>query len=67
MSAPGRFKWAIALQLAWFPALFIAWVVIAAGTIQGDALRFGPTGADAARDTPQFCLWPDNVEHLRAH
>ena len=42
-------------------------VVIAAGTIQGGALRFGPTGADAARDTPQFCLWPDNVEHLRTH
>jgi hypothetical protein len=42
-------------------------VVIAAGTIQGGALRFDPTGADAARDVPQFCLWPDNVEHLRAH
>lgn len=42
-------------------------VVAAAGTIQGGALRFGPTGADAARETPQFCLWPDNVEHLRPH
>ena len=42
-------------------------VVVVAGTIQGGALRFGPAGADATREMPQFCLWPDNVAHLRIH
>lgn len=41
--------------------------VVAVGTIQGGALRFAPAGADAAHETPQFCLWPGNVEHLRTH
>jgi hypothetical protein len=42
-------------------------VVLAAGTIQGGALRFAPARADAANETPLFCLWPGNVEHLRTH
>jgi hypothetical protein len=42
-------------------------IVIAAGTIQGGALRFQPTGEDLAREAPRFCLWPDNVAHVRTH
>jgi hypothetical protein len=42
-------------------------VVVVAGTMQGGALRFHPTGADVAREAPQFCLWPDNVVHVRTH
>jgi len=42
-------------------------IVMVEGTMQGDSLRFRPVGADAGRAAPQFCLWPDNVEHVRMH
>lgn len=47
-----------------------AWVghiVEVEGTMQGGALRYHPIGADAGREAPEFCLWPDNVEHVRMH
>lgn len=42
-------------------------VVMVDGTVQGGALRFRPTGEDVGREAPGFCLWPENVEHLRLH
>jgi hypothetical protein len=42
-------------------------IVSAAGTMQGGALRFLPTGEDVAREPPRFCLWPANVVHWRTH
>jgi hypothetical protein len=37
------------------------------GTIEGGALRFHRIGVAPAWERPQFCLWPDNVRHLRTH
>jgi hypothetical protein len=42
-------------------------IVTAAGTMQGGALRFNATGEDGAREAPRFCLWPDQVVHVRMH
>lgn len=42
-------------------------IVVAAGTMPGGALRFQPTGADVGHAAPGFCLWPDNVVHMRMH
>jgi hypothetical protein len=37
------------------------------GSIEGGALRFHRIGVAPAWERPQFCLWPDNVRHLRTH
>jgi hypothetical protein len=42
-------------------------IVMVDGTIQGGALRFHRIGVAPAWERPQFCLWPDNVRHVRTH
>jgi hypothetical protein len=41
--------------------------VMVDGTIPGGALRFHRIGVAPAWERPQFCLWPDNVTHVRTH
>jgi hypothetical protein len=41
--------------------------VMVDGTIEGGALRFHRIGVAPAWERPQFCLWPDNVRHVRTH
>ena len=42
-------------------------IVMVDGTLQGGALRFHRIGVTPSYERPQFCLWPDNVRHVRTH